>query len=49
VDHDAQVVEVWRPDDRRPEIVTEVLRWQVAEDAPELEIPLASLFGDLPK
>jgi Uma2 family endonuclease len=48
VDHDAQVVEVWRPDDRRPEIVTEVLRWRVAEDAPELEIPLASLFGDLP-
>ena len=49
VDPDARLVEVWHPDDERPEIVTDVLRWRVAQDAPELELPLASLFGDLPK
>jgi Uma2 family endonuclease len=49
VDIEAGMVEVWHPDDARPEIVTDVLRWRVAEDAPELEIPLASLFGDLPE
>ncbi len=49
VDPDARLVEVWHPDDDRPEIVTEILRWRVTEAAPQLEIPLASLFGDLPK
>ncbi len=49
VDPDARLVEVWHPDDERPEIVTETLRWRVTEDTLQLEIPLASLFGDLPK
>ncbi len=49
VDHDAQVVEVWRADDRRPEIVTEVLRWRVAEEAEELRIELGELFEELPE
>jgi hypothetical protein len=49
VDPDARLVEVWHPDDDRPAIVTEVLRWRVAEDTRDLEIPLASVFGDLPK
>ncbi len=44
VDPDAAVVEVWRPDDERPEIVTAVLRWRVAPDAGELEIDLAEIF-----
>ena len=48
VDLEAQVVEVWHPDDERPEIVTDVLRWCVAAGASELTIDLVSLFKDLP-
>ncbi len=44
VDPDATVVEVWHPDDQRPEIVTEVLRWRVAPDADELVIDLAEML-----
>ena len=45
VDADARLVEVWRPGDERPEIVTNMLRWKVADDAAELEIDLEELFG----
>ena len=45
VDPDAAVVEVWRPEDARPEIVADVLRWQVSREAPELNIDLAALFA----
>lgn len=48
VDAEAAVVEVWRPGDERPEVVTDVLRWRVSEPAAELSIPLAELFADLP-
>lgn len=48
VDVEAAVVEVWRPGDERPEVVTDVLRWRVGEPAAELSIPLAELFADLP-
>ncbi len=48
VDPDAAMVEVWQPDDERPEIVTDVLRWRVAAGASELAIDLTSLFKDLP-
>jgi len=48
VDPDARLVEVWHPDDERPEIVTDVLRWRVAPDADELVIPLRELFESLP-
>jgi Uma2 family endonuclease len=48
VDPDAALVEVWHPEDDRPEIVTDMLRWQVAPDAEELALPLASLFENLP-
>ena len=48
VDPDAQVVEVWHPDDERPEIATDVLRWRVMPEATELTVALASLFGRLP-
>ncbi len=44
VDPDARMVEVWRPEDERPEIVTDVLPWRVAPDAGELEIDLAEIF-----
>ena len=48
VDPDARLAEVWQPDDERPVIVTDVLRWCVAPDAPALEVNLETLFGGLP-
>lgn len=48
VDPDARVVEIWRPDQERPEIVTDVLRWRVTPDASELVIDVPSLFNALP-
>lgn len=48
VDADAQVVEVWRSGDDRPEIVADVLRWRVTPDAADLTIDLTRLFGNLP-
>ena len=38
------MVEVWRPEDERPEIVTDVLRWWVEAEAGELEIELGEIF-----
>jgi Uma2 family endonuclease len=49
VDHRAGVVEVWRPDDERPEIVSAQLRWRVAGSAPELVVDLERLFEGLPE
>lgn len=48
VDPDARLVEVWRPGDERPEIVTDRLTWRVAPDAPELVIELGEVFGSEP-
>lgn len=48
VDPNARLVEVWHPDDERPEIVTDVLRWRVAPDAADAAIDLAALFEGLP-
>lgn len=41
---DSGLVEIWRPADERPAIVTDVLVWRWRADAPELRIPLAELF-----
>jgi Uma2 family endonuclease len=49
VDPDAALVEVWHPEDDRPEIVTEVLRWRVTPEADELVLDLGELFRDLPR
>jgi Uma2 family endonuclease len=46
VDVDARMVERWRPDDERPEIVEGVLRWAPLTDAVPLDIDLARLFGE---
>jgi Uma2 family endonuclease len=46
-DADARIVELWRPTDERPEIVTDVLRWRVFEEAPELVILLDDVFGEV--
>lgn len=48
VDPNAQLIEIWRPGDERPEIVTDTLPWRVAEDASELAIRLEELFAKLP-
>ena len=44
-DPDARLVEVWHPADERPEIVTDVLRWRVADEPGELEIELGESVG----
>jgi Uma2 family endonuclease len=41
-------VEVWRPGDAAPEVVTGTLRWRVVPDEPALEIPLAEVFAGVP-
>jgi Uma2 family endonuclease len=48
VDADRRVVEVWHPDDDAPELVTEVLRWRVTPEAPELAIALRDVWAALP-
>lgn len=48
VDADARLVEVWRPDDDRPEIVTGELRWRVMPDVEELVVAVQDLFSGLP-
>ena len=47
VDLDARVVERWRPDDERPEILTERLRWESAPSAAPVEFDLAAYFADV--
>jgi hypothetical protein len=46
VDAERACVEVWRPEDAQPEVVTEALPWRVAPGASELVIDLAALFRD---
>jgi Uma2 family endonuclease len=48
VDPDARLVDVWHPEDHRPEIVTDVLTWRVTPDAEELVMDLDDLFQGLP-
>jgi Uma2 family endonuclease len=47
VDLDARVVERWRPDDDRPEIVTGTLSWQPEPAAAPFELDLGTFFGDV--
>jgi len=44
IDVEAGVVEVWHPDDERPAVVTEQLRWRLRDGAPELTIGLGDLL-----
>jgi Uma2 family endonuclease len=50
VDLDSRMVERWRPDDERPEILDERLEWRPDETRDSLTIDLndffRSLFGD---
>lgn len=47
VDCDARLIERWRPEDERPEIVTDELRWQPGADLPALAIPLDDYFREV--
>lgn len=47
VDADARLVERWRPDDQRPEIVAERLEWQPGPAHPPLIIDLPAYFRDV--
>lgn len=45
IDDDAKLVEVWHPEDERPEIVTETLTWRIQADSRELRIELKDLLA----
>jgi Uma2 family endonuclease len=47
VDLDAHVVERWRPEDERPEILAETLVWMPRGTEPGLTIDLLDLFKEL--
>jgi len=47
VDIDARIVERWRPEDARPEILTGHLTWQPDPERPALEIDLGELFAEV--
>ena len=49
VDPDARLGEVWHPEDIRPEVMTDALRWRVTPDAEEVVIALGELFKGLPE
>jgi len=46
VDLDARVVERWRPDDERPEVLQERIEWRPGEAAPPLVIDLEATFRE---
>ncbi len=47
VDLDARLIERWRPDDARPEILAERMTWQPVEGEPGLEIELVRMFAEI--
>ena len=47
VDVDARLIERWRPEDQRPEILAEQLEWQPSAPHPPLVIDLAAYFRDV--
>jgi Uma2 family endonuclease len=49
VDADRRVIEVWHPEDEVPELVTDVLRWRVTPEAPELAISLPEVWAAVPR
>ena len=47
VDVDARVVERWRPDDERPEVLSERLEWRPDAARPALTIDLEGYFAEV--
>jgi hypothetical protein len=46
VDVEARVIERWRPDDARPEVVDGVLEWQPAGATAPLALDVATLLAE---
>ena len=47
VDVDARVIERWRPDEERPEILTERLEWRPDPEHPPLTVDLVHYFSEV--
>ena len=47
VGSDARLIERWKPDDQRPEILTERIEWQAAPELPALGIELEEYFREV--
>lgn len=47
VDLDSRLVERWRPDDERPEILEDRLTWEPVSGVEPFELDLTALFGEL--
>ena len=47
IDTDARLIERWRPDDDRPEILTERIAWQPRQDVPALDLDLQEYFMEV--
>lgn len=47
VDLDARLIERWRPDDERPEILVDRLAWEPAPGTGVLELDLKALFAEV--
>jgi len=45
VDPDSQLVERWRPEDNRPEVITDAFQWQPLPDLSPLRIGLHDVFA----
>jgi Uma2 family endonuclease len=45
IDLDARIVELWRPDDFRPEVLSKQLSWHPCKEIPELSIDLPAYFA----
>ena len=47
VDLDARLLERWRPDDERPEILSETLTWRLSETSRPFELDLVTFFAEV--
>ena len=47
VDLDARLIERWRPDQERPDIIADTLRWQPSPGKPALDLDLPGYFADV--
>jgi hypothetical protein len=45
VDIDSRLVERWRPDDVRPEVIADTLEWQPSREFAPIRIALDEVFG----
>ena len=47
VDPDARLIERWRPDDERPEVLTDTLSWRPEPTVPPLEFRVPEYFAEV--